>query len=141
MIEFEVIGKIQPKQRPRFMRRGSFIQTYTPKATLDYQKLVADSYIEKYGNIKPLTGALIMEIDAFFNVPKSYSKKKKASLVGKPNMQHNGDIDNIAKSVLDGLNGVAYEDDTIIYDLHIRKFYSDDDIERVEVKIWQNTQS
>lgn len=134
MIEFTVVGKIQPKQRPRFVRMGKFIQTYTPKPTLDYQKLVGDSYTEKYGDEK-LTGALVVEIDAFFNVPKSYSKKKKAELRGKPNTQHNGDIDNVAKSVLDGLNGIAYDDDTIIYDLHIRKFYSDDDIERVEVKI------
>ena len=136
MIEFEVIGKIQPKQRPRFVKRGAYIQTYTPEATLKYQKLVADTYKQKYGNEK-LTGALIMEIDAFFNVPKSYSKKKKNELYGRPNIAHNGDIDNVAKSVLDGLNGVAYDDDTIIYDLHIRKYYtwSDDDPERVVVKI------
>lgn len=136
-LTFTVIGKIQPKQRPRFMRRGSFIQTYTPQATLDYQKLVADSYLEQYGNLKELDGALKMEINAFFNVPKSYSKKKKAELYGKPNTQHNGDIDNVAKSILDGLNGVAWHDDTIVYDLHISKYYvwSDDDSERVEVKI------
>lgn len=135
MIEFTVVGKIQPKQRPRFKRCGAFIQTYTPQPTLDYQKSVADAYITKYGDNK-LTGALIMEIDAFFNVPKSYSKKKRNELRGKPNIAHNGDIDNVAKSVLDGLNGVAYDDDTIIYDLHIRKYYAmTDDDERVEVKI------
>ena len=136
MIEFTVVGKIQPKQRPRFKRCGAFIQTYTPQATLDYQKLVAESYLEKYDGVK-LTGALVMNIDAFFNVPKSFSKKKKAELYGKPNVAHNGDIDNVAKSVLDGLNGVAYDDDTIIYDLHIRKYYtmSDNDPERVEVRI------
>lgn len=138
MIEFTVFGKIQPKQRPKFVRKGAYIQTYTPKPTLDYQKLVADSYLENYGNLKPLTGALVMEINAFFNVPKSYSKKKKAELMGKPNTQHNGDVDNVAKSILDGLNGIAYDDDTIIYDLHIRKYYSDDDNERVEVKIWKD---
>ena len=137
MIEFTVVGKIQPKQRPRFKRCGSFIQTYTPEPTLKYQKLVADSYLEKYGNLKELTGALVMDIVAYFSVPKSYSKKKKAELYGKPNTQHNGDIDNVAKSILDGLNGIAYMDDTIIYDLHIRKYYvcSDDDPERVEVRI------
>ena len=136
MIEFEVIGKIQPKQRPRFKRCGAFIQTYTPEPTLKYQKLVADSYLAKYDGIK-LTGALVMNIDAFFNVPKSFSRKKKAELYGRPNVQHNGDIDNVAKSVLDGLNGVAYDDDTIIYDLHIRKYYtwSENDPERVEVRI------
>lgn len=136
-IEFVVVGKIQPKQRPRFKRCGAFIQTYTPEPTLKYQKLVADSYLEKYKDEK-LTGALKMEINAFFNVPKSYSKKKKRELYGKPNVQHNGDIDNVAKSILDGLNGIAYLDDTIIYDLHISKYYtlSDDDPERVEIKIW-----
>ena len=136
MIEFEVIGKIQPKQRPRFKRCGAFIQTYTPEPTLKYQKLVVDSYLAKYDGIK-LTGALVMNIDAFFNVPKSFSRKKKAELYGRPNVQHNGDIDNVAKSVLDGLNGVAYDDDTIIYDLHIRKYYtwSENDPERVEVRI------
>ena len=136
--KFNVIGKIQPKQRPRFVRRGAYIQTYTPQATLDYQKLVADSYLMEYGNMQPLTGALIVEIGAFFNVPKSYSKKRKKELYGKPNTQHNGDIDNVAKSVLDGLNGVAWDDDTIVYDLHISKYYtwSDEDPERVEVKIY-----
>lgn len=136
LIEFEVIGKIQPKQRPRFKRCGSFIQTYTPQQTLDYQKLVGDSYKQKYGD-KKLNGALMMAIDAYFNVPKSYSKKKKAELWGKPNTQHNGDIDNVAKSILDGLNGVAYDDDTIIYNLHITKYYvsSDDDPERVVIRI------
>ena len=136
MIEFEVIGKIQPKQRPRFKRCGAFIQTYTPEPTLKYQKLVADSYLEKYKDTK-LSGALVMNIDAFFNVPKSLSKKKKMELYGKPNVQHNGDIDNVAKSILDGLNGVAYDDDTIRYDLHIRKYYvmGEMDPERVEVKI------
>lgn len=136
MIEFEVVGKIQPKQRPRFMRRGAFIQTYTPEPTLKYQKLVADSYKQKYGELK-LDGNLVMDIVAYFGVPKSLSKKKKNELYGKPNTQHNGDIDNVAKSILDGLNGVAYLDDTIIYDLHIRKYYvwGEDDPERVEVKI------
>ena len=136
-MEFEVIGKIQPKQRPRFVRKGAYIQTYTPEPTLRYQKLVADSYLEKYGNLKELTGALSVEITAFFNVPKSYSKKRRRELYGKPNTQHNGDIDNVAKSVLDGLNGIAYDDDTIIYDLHITKYYvtSDEDTERVVVKI------
>ena len=139
MIEFDVIGKIQPKQRPRFMRRGSFIQTYTPLPTINYQKLVAKSYTDKYGAMK-LQDAVSVTITAFFNVPKSYSKKKKAELIGKPNTLHNGDIDNVAKSILDGLNGVAWDDDTIVYDLHISKFYSTDDVERVEVKICQNTQ-
>lgn len=138
-IIFDVVGKIQPKQRPRFVRKGSYIQTYTPTPTLNYQRLVADGYKTKYGEYK-MKGALKVEINAFFNVPKSYSKKKRAELYGKPNVLHNGDIDNVAKSILDGLNGVAWEDDTIVYDLHVCKYYtwSDEDPERVEVKICEN---
>jgi Holliday junction resolvase RusA-like endonuclease len=32
-----------------------------------------------------------------------------------------GDIDNYAKSILDGLNGVAYTDDKLVYKLQVTK--------------------
>lgn len=36
------------------------------------------------------------------------------------------DIDNIQKAVLDGLNGVAYDDDSQVVDVHCRKVYTDE---------------
>ena len=36
-----------------------------------------------------------------------------------------GDVDNLAKSILDGLNGVLYLDDKQIVDLHIRRCYGE----------------
>lgn len=39
-----------------------------------------------------------------------------------PMNQGYGDIDNLAKSILDACNGVIWKDDSQIVDLHIRKF-------------------
>lgn len=43
------------------------------------------------------------------------------------------DIDNIAKSILDALNKLAYRDDTQVVTLHMEKHYAEDP--RVEVEI------
>lgn len=46
------------------------------------------------------------------------------------------DVDNVAKSVLDGLNGVAYEDDDQVVELLIRKHKVKSKAdERVEIEI------
>ena len=43
------------------------------------------------------------------------------------------DTDNIAKAILDALNGVAYYDDAQVVELHVVKKYSDEP--RAEVMI------
>ena len=46
------------------------------------------------------------------------------------------DVDNVAKSVLDGLNGVAYEDDDQVIELLVRKHkVTRKEEERVEIEI------
>ena len=47
----------------------------------------------------------------------------------------NKDLDNIAKTILDALNGIAYEDDKQIVELHCEKYYTSKNTEYVEVKI------
>ncbi|WP_332834903.1 RusA family crossover junction endodeoxyribonuclease [Clostridium perfringens] len=44
------------------------------------------------------------------------------------------DVDNIAKIILDSLNGVAYKDDSQIVDIRIIKKYTEDD-ERIEFEL------
>ena len=39
-MQFEVKGKICGKGRPRFVRRGQFVQTYTPDTTANYENLI-----------------------------------------------------------------------------------------------------
>ena len=52
-------------------------------------------------------------------MPKSWSKKKKLELDGKPHKQR-PDIDNLCKSVLDAL----YLDDSHIHDIALKKIWS-----------------
>ena len=59
-------------------------------------------------------------------VPQSYSKKRReACLGGTEKPCKKPDIDNIAKTYLDAMNGVIFVDDTQVVDLHVKKLYSD----------------
>ena len=45
------------------------------------------------------------------------------------------DLDNIAKAILDGMNGVAWEDDKQVVSLRMEKTYSA--VPRVVVEVWE----
>ena len=126
---FNIPGKIQAKQRPRF--NGKF--AYTPKETVNYENWVKACYLEKYNNEKPFEKALKVNIIAFFEIPKSVSKKKKEQMLNNeiyPTIK--SDTDNIAKSILDSLNKIAYLDDKQVVDLRVRKQYA----EVSSVSVW-----
>lgn len=128
-IEFIIPGKVQAKQRPRF--NGKF--AYTPKQTVEYENWVKTCYLEKYNNEKPFEKALEVNIIAFFEIPKSISKKKKEQMLNNeiyPTTKP--DTDNIVKSILDSLNGIAYKDDKQVVDLRVRKQYA----EVPSVSVW-----
>lgn len=77
---------------------------------------------------------LKLEINAYFGIAKSVSKKKKLFiLASKLRPIKKPDVDNILKIIADSLNKVAYKDDAQIVECIIRKFYSENP--RVEVAI------
>lgn len=120
-IEFNVPGKVQAKQRPRF--NGKF--AYTPKETIAYENQVKTCYLEKHRDVKPLENPLKVKIIAYYEVPKSASKKKKLQMLHNeifPTVKP--DTDNIAKGILDSLNGIAYLDDKQVVKLEVEKYYS-----------------
>lgn len=122
MIEFVVIGKPLGKARPRVTRNG----TYTPQKTVNYEALIRYTFQSEFPNHKPFEGYVEAEIKAIFDVPKSYSKKKTLELLnGSYNYDHKPDLDNIAKIVLDSLNGIAYKDDSQITELKVIKEYGE----------------
>ena len=125
MFSFFVEGKPQGKARPRFSRG----HTYTPKTTVEYEKKIASAY-----NGDMLCGALWLDVTAFFGVPKSYTKKQKEAIKNGDLPQKKPDADNIAKVVLDALNGVAYEDDKQVVRVTISKVYSFEE-EGLEIEI------
>ena len=114
-------GKVVGKQRPKFSRQGNFVKTYTPEKTVNYENWVKMCWMNS-GQEK-IQGNIIAVIVARFMIPQSFSKKKRKELNEKP-CPKKPDCDNIAKSILDALNGIAYDDDAQIVDLSVSKVYS-----------------
>lgn len=87
-----------PKGRPRFARRGKFVQTYTPKKTEDYENAVRAWMQKEYGILRqPMDGFIKAKYEFILPRPKSKSKKVLFSNT-KP------DVDNFVKSFQDGLD-------------------------------------
>lgn len=135
MKEFTFTVEVTPKAkaRPRFVRRGKFVQTYTPKTTLDYEKKIAEEYLLQGGTVFEYP-YLEMAIVAYFPIPKSTRKSDRLLLETEcvPYDKHI-DLDNLAKAVMDAVIGVAYIDDKQIASLKVKKYYGK--MGRVVVKI------
>ena len=121
------------KQRPRFNTYSK--ATYTPAKTKNAEKEIAVAYINKFGKTL-LKGALEMKVICEYQVPKSYTKKKKGlAKEGLLPKLTSPDVDNLSKTVLDALNKIAYEDDKQVISLLSEKRYSVDDKPRVLIEI------
>ena len=59
-------------------------------------------------------------------IPKSISKKRReAMLAMKERPTKTPDVDNLAKSIMDALNHLAYKDDSHVVSLTVKKYYMD----------------
>ena len=125
-VKFTILGEPAGKGRPRFRRVGPYVKTYTPEKTASNENLVKLEYERQCGYYRfPDDAQLDVRIIAYYEIPKSVSKKK-------ARMMENGEIrptkapdfDNIGKVVCDSLNKIAYRDDAQVVDAQVRKFYS-----------------
>lgn len=124
-----VTGKIRGKARPRVCRGRAF----TPKDTVEYEKLVRECYQKQDGRY--LKGSVRALIIAYYKIPKSYSKKRvQAIREGLEKPRKKPDADNIGKIILDSLNGIAYKDDAYVADFRVKKEYTEE-FERVEFEL------
>jgi Holliday junction resolvase RusA-like endonuclease len=100
-----------PKGRPRFTRYGG---AYTPKETVEFEQVIAAAWLEQQG-------ATMLEGDIELFVAVSVVNMKK-------------DIDNLVKSIADGLTKAgAWHDDRQITQLHAWKFPASKGDESVHV--------
>lgn len=120
MVYFFVPGKVQGKARPRFSSRSGTV--YTPGKTKSYERQIAEAYEAQHGPC--FEGAVMVVIEAVFPIPKSWTRAKKAEALAGKLPPGKPDIDNILKIVLDGLNGIAYEDDKQVTMTQCKKFYT-----------------
>lgn len=114
MIEFEIAGEPKPKGRPRMTKTG---HTYTPKETRQAEVGVQLAWELSGG--QRLNGPLVLECKFYVGTKRRV------------------DCDNLGKLVLDALNKHAFEDDSQIVDLHLRKIFTVKEKARTYVKITQ----
>lgn len=126
-VKFTVLGEPQGKGRPRFARIGNHVQTRTPEQTVLYENLIKTEYRRQCGDFMfPEKKPISITVYAFFEIPKSVSKKKAAAMLsGEIRPTKKPDYDNIGKVVSDSLNKVAFYDDAQVVDGLVRKFYSE----------------
>lgn len=113
-----------PKGRPRFARHGSFVSTHTPAKTRNWEEFVKYQSLSHRPNLVNPVGvpecSVGMELEFLLprpvSLPKKYQRHRK-----KP------DIENLAKSVLDALEGIYYKNDSQIDELKITKRYASGD--------------
>ena len=125
-VKFIIPGPAQAKQRPRVNRNTGRI--YTPSATHKYEKLVKESYGDRYFFDEQY---ISVKITFKFTIPKSYSKAEYYEALIGDIRPRKADIDNYIKSVLDGLNGVAFTDDRYICHLEAEKIYTEGEAETI----------
>ena len=105
-----VEGPPKPKGRPRLGRRG---RVFTPTTTLEAEARIADAW-----DGPRFDGPLSMEV--VFN-PKFTTVTVEMMPDGTEPSKLRGDIDNYLKLLMDGLNGIAYEDDKQVVHIEVRK--------------------
>jgi len=125
-IHYQVEGDPKGKGRPRFSRVGNFTKVYTDKQTLTYEAMIATFAKQAMGGSEPLKTPVSVFLHVRLPIPQSYPKKRReACLNGSEMPCKKPDIDNIAKTHLDAMNGVIFVDDTQVIELHVKKLYAE----------------
>jgi len=116
-ITFEV-PFVAGKQRPRWGRNGHM---YTPEQTRRAERDILGAFRVACPQsaswpVWPKGTPLAVHIDVYQPMPKSRPKR----LTSEPNT-YKPDVDNVAKAVLDALNGAAWVDDAQVVQLCVSK--------------------
>ena len=114
MIAITINTEPLPQSRPRFGNG----KVYETTALRKYKSAVALVAQRQMAGLKPLTGALQCGLKFYRNFNETSRRF--------------GDFDNLAKAVIDALNGIAFVDDSQITKCVIEKIRS----ERPRVEIW-----
>lgn len=103
---FIVPGAPVGKERPRKGKHGF----YTPKRTQDYESLIAWHASAALLNKKINDPSQPWLMDQVYSVEIKISRE---------NVKKKPDIDNVLKSILDGMNKIVYHDDKQVWKVYI----------------------
>lgn len=123
--EFQFDASPHGKERPRVARNR---RVYTPEKTVKYEGYVQAEtlkQLKKFPKTPPLLGPVAVVMVFAFDVPDSYSAKKKSGCF-KMEVLHTKrpDIDNLQKSVLDAMNKIVFQDDSQVCYVESHKIFS-----------------
>ena len=134
LLKIVIPGSPIGQGRPKFSTINGHPKAYDPEKSRNYKayvRMLATQAMKDTG-FEMIDGPCAVIINAFFEIPKSKSKKfKERALGGLERPTKKPDLSNIVKGIEDALNGLAYKDDSSIVYLSVAKVYSD--IPRVEV--------
>ena len=115
-----------PWERPKTRVVNGWVKHYNSTKTANYEKAIGEYWRQAtngfmYDREQTLNVNLVFGLP----IPKSTSKKK-TELMANGTIRHTKrpDVDNLAKSVIDGLNGVAWVEDSQVVRVSIYKEYA-----------------
>lgn len=112
MLTFTVPGEPVAKGRAKVSTINGHVSLRTPTKTVRYESTVALFSSRAMGSRDLFAGAVSLVVTAVFTIPKSWSQKRRAqNLVTPEFVVKRPDLDNIIKSLCDGMNGVVWVDD------------------------------
>lgn len=76
----------------------------------------------QHGNSPLFKGPLKLDVQFYFPIPKTWSKKKKDGILDTPHI-YKPDVDNLVKFICDVGNKILYEDDCIFAEINAKKLY------------------
>lgn len=123
-MDFTVEGEPMPAPRPRFTKFG---HAYMPSDYVERKEVIADLAEKTMQGYNPMKGELEMVLIFAMKPPKSLNKTDTyLCMCGEKRPVKRGDIDNLSKTIMDSLNGVAYFDDSQVVTLVSTKIYAKD---------------
>ena len=128
LLAITVPGAPIAKKRPRFARRGKFVQTYNPQES-EEGRWLWEAKQQFPPGWEPLRRPVKVSAQFFLPRPKSHygTGKNAGKLKGSAPLLHTNkpDVDNLQKWVFDCLNGLAWEDDCCVVQVFASKEFSD----------------
>lgn len=110
-------------------RVGMGGRVFTPARTRKWESEVRFYAQQAMAGRKPTDGPVSVQMCFTFQRPKKPKKGSTDFVTKRP------DIDNLMKAVLDGVNGVIFEDDRQVCEVKASKVF--DDRSRVDVSVWR----
>lgn len=124
--KFELDIAPQGWRRARVMRLPQGVRHFQDAKTRGYEAMVGLAAKAAMGGQKPFSGAVKGWLTFSMPIPVRWARRKaQDARLGLTLPTVAPDLDNLAKAILDGCNGVVFEDDRQVVRLSLTKRYAD----------------